>query len=246
MTLALVAPLALSRELRPAMRLGAGLASLVLATHCLLSGSRAALLCLAALVLAELLERSWRALLVLPPVIFAVFASLPESRRERIRDALRVEAADQKPPSSLRMRLDMARTGLAIAHDRPWLGVGLDGVRLVYDGYKVGSLRDDPPGSEGRRPRKWHNLHNDFVQVAAELGYLGLAAYWVLLGQILGRPLAPAGGLSRALARGVRYAMLLFVVGGLFYKCFLNFYPWRLFVLLAGLDAAIEQRRRYP
>jgi O-antigen ligase len=247
MTLALVAPLTAARSLGPKLRIGALVLTLLLGAHAVLSGSRAALLCVGVLLLGELLQRSRRTVLLLPPLLFLVFAALPESRRERIRDALGVESEDHDPPSSLRMRLDMARTGLAIAQDRPWFGVGLDSVRLVYDAYKVGSLRDDPPASEGRRHRKWPNLHNDFVQIAAELGFLGLATYVTLLGSVLRRPphveAADSDDLAEALERGVRHALVLFALGGLFYKCFLNFYPWRLFVVLAGLEAAMRSRR---
>jgi hypothetical protein len=116
-------------------------------------------------------------------------------------------------------------------------------VRHVYDLYKTGSLLDDPPASGSRRHRKWHNLHDDYVQIAAELGFLGLAAYLLLLGQSLSTSLPRDGPLAE-LAWGIRSALWLFVLGGLFYKCFLNFYPWRIFVVLLGLDAALHALRR--
>jgi O-antigen ligase len=241
LALALVLPLVLLRTAPLSLRALAGALAAVLLVHALLSGSRAALLSVAALALAEIAFRARKAVLLLPPLFFLAYGVLPESRRERIRDALVVEDEAAAPPSSLRMRLDMARTGMAIASDRPLLGVGLDNVRVVYDAYKVGSLRDDPPSSGGRRHRKWYNLHNDLVQIAAETGFLGLAAWLVLLGGILLAPLAPAGAAGE-LQRGVRRALWLFALGGLFYKVFLNFYPWRVFVVLVGLDELLGRR----
>ena len=242
MALALVVPIAADHGMNRGLRLAACVCALVLATHCVLSGSRAALLCVGILALAELLRRSRRAALLLPLLFYLVYWGLPESRRERIRDALVVEDADQDPPSSLRMRLDMARTGFKIAVDRPAFGVGLDGVRLVYDAYKVGSLRDDPPASQGRRHRKWSNLHDDYVQIAAELGFVGLAAYLWFVALVLRGPPAAASDMA-SLARGARLAIWLYLVGGLFYKCFLNFYPWRIFVLLVAFDDALRRHR---
>jgi len=69
-------------------------------------------------------------------------------------------------------RIRMLEAGVEMIKDRPLLGVGPANVKEAYSLYR----KSDAPRS---RPP---HLHNNFVQLWAERGILGLAAYLLLLG----------------------------------------------------------------
>ncbi len=73
--------------------------------------------------------------------------------------------------------------------DRPWLGVGFGNYEAVYPAYAIGIWRD-PLG----------HAHNYYLNVAAEAGLIGLAAYLAVLAAALalaGRATARTSGLAR-------------------------------------------------
>lgn len=72
-------------------------------------------------------------------------------------------------------RIRMLEAGVEMIKDRPLLGVGTANVKESYALYK----KSDAP-----RPRPPH-LHNNVVQLWAERGILGLAAYLLLLALFL-------------------------------------------------------------
>ena len=69
----------------------------------------------------------------------------------------------------------MLEAGIEMIKDHPLLGVGPANVKEAYAIYK----KQDAPRS---RPP---HLHNNAVQLWAERGILGLAAYLLLLGLVL-------------------------------------------------------------
>jgi len=96
--------------------------------------------------------------------------------------------------------------------DAPLLGLGPGGVRRHYPEYK---------NPAARRPGTGH-LHNNLVQIAAERGLLGLAAWlgiWIVFfvraGRIYAR-LAAGRVDDRALVAGSLAAVSGFLVAGLF------------------------------
>jgi O-antigen ligase len=78
--------------------------------------------------------------------------------------------------------------------DRPWLGVGFGNYEAMYPAYAIGIWRD-PLG----------HAHNYYINVAAEAGLVGLAAYLAVIAAALvqtGRSARRASGLARAVCIG--------------------------------------------
>jgi O-antigen ligase len=118
---------------------------------------------------------------------------------------------DPNDPTA-RDRLVMMRVGLQLAGAHPLTGIGPGGVTRVYP-------RVVPP--EGLR-RATSHLHNTPLQILAERGLIGLAAWlWLFIAFfrraraiLVGLP-AGAGG-DRALVLGSLAAIVTFLVAGLF------------------------------
>ena len=126
-----------------------------------LSYSRNAWVGLAAgLVLAAAVWKP-RAILLYPVIALAVLAVAPRPVVERA-----VSIVDLRQPANYD-RLCMVNSALEMIQDHPVFGVGLGMVERRYPLYR----RDDAP--------RWHvpHLHNNVLQIAAERGLLGLAAY---------------------------------------------------------------------
>jgi O-antigen ligase len=119
---------------------------------------------LAALMLFLAIRRP-RGLLVLLPVLVAVFLLAPAEIRERMRSI--TDLADR----TNRDRIAMARAGLRIVRDHPLFGLGPDMVEPYYPLYR------DPDAPRWRVP----HLHNNVLQIAAAHGVFAAAAYLALL-----------------------------------------------------------------
>ena len=108
-------------------------------------------------------------------------------------------------------RFNMARSGVAIWRDHPWLGTGKGGLKEVYARYALpGSLR-----------QRTSHVHNTPIQIAAERGVFALAAWlWIWIaffldaGRVL-RRLPPDRAGSRRLVAGAICAIAGFLVTGL-------------------------------
>lgn len=122
-------------------------------------------------------------------------------------------------------RIRMLEAGVEMIRDHPLLGVGPANVKEAYAIYR----KQDAP-----RPRPPH-LHNNVVQLWAERGILGLAAYLVLLGLFL-RQCALAWKTHRMWAEiGVAVTVSL-TVAGLFE---FNFGDTEVFYLMLNLFALV-------
>ena len=145
-----------------------------------------------------LLNRSTWIVFAVPVLILGI-TFMPEALFGRF-----VSSFDVHQSSNLD-RIRMAEAGVEMIKDHPVWGVGPANVKEVYPLYR----RDDAP-----RFRIPH-LHNNLIQLWAERGILGLAAYLLLLGLFLrecargwhtpGREFAEAGV---AIAAGLAYAGL--------------------------------------
>ena len=105
-------------------------------------------------------RRSWLLLLLLIPLL-TLWGPEPISRRIQ-------SFVDPDNPSN-RDRIAMALTTVHMFQAHPWLGVGLHEVPRVYERYK-------PSWAEQNNP----HMHNNFLQMLAERGLLGLGAYLLL------------------------------------------------------------------
>ncbi len=169
----------------------------------LLSFTRNAWVGLAAgLALAALLWRP-RALLLLPSVALVAGAALPHAVRARA-----VSIFDLREPSN-HDRVCMIRSGLEMVAARPVAGVGMGMVEPAYDEFRL------PSATRDRVP----HLHCNPVQIAAERGLLGLAAYLALLGVFAARcrtVLSVGGHPAFPMVAGCLLAVVGVSVAGLF------------------------------
>jgi O-antigen ligase len=123
-------------------------------------------------------------------------------------------------------RIRMLEAGVEMIRDRPLLGVGPANVKEAYALYR----KHDAP-----RPRPPH-LHNNIVQLWAERGILGLAAYLVLLALFLRECRRAWRSPQRMWAEiGVAVTVSLFVAGLFEF----NFGDTEVFYLLLDLYALV-------
>jgi len=115
---------------------------------------------------------------------------------------------------SMRVRLNYWKAGVKMIEDNPVLGVGLDNFADHYFRYKV------PAGREVQR------AHNNYLQVAAEMGIPGLVIFLLLWGWLIGAasrgrnlPLPPPGSAAPyrlVIAAGVLSMLVaVFVLGAM-------------------------------
>lgn len=106
-------------------------------------------------------------LLAVPLLGVLLFVLAPPSVQQRIRSFGNLQDL------SVQQRLFMWRSGLAMTRDHPWTGVGMGAMREMEKRYRA---PDAPLAPE----RRLSHLHNNVVQVAAELGLIGLG-WWVAI-----------------------------------------------------------------
>jgi O-antigen ligase len=92
---------------------------------------------------------------------------LPAPLKERVRSIW-----DARLSYSNMERVAMWRTGLAIHRDHPLFGIGQGNLEKVYPAYRVPEAQESVVG----------HMHNNFMQVLVQNGWVGLLAYlaWVL------------------------------------------------------------------
>jgi O-antigen ligase len=150
--------------------------------------------------------RQKRLLLALPVVAVVIFLASPDPVRARIRSI--VDPQDV----TARERLYMWGSGIQIIRDHPWTGVGINGVKGVYQAYKH---------PDAIREQRGH-LHNNLLQIAAERGLIGVTCWlwiWVAFYRQawkIFRGLAPHNLRGLALVVGSLAGVTGFQVAGLF------------------------------
>jgi O-antigen ligase len=162
--------------------------------------------------------------------------TVPSSVRTRMLSLVDVHDA------TAQSRLDFWRAGAGMVRDAPWFGLGPGGVRRHYPEYR-------PEGSA--RARTGH-LHNNVVQVAAEHGLLGLAAWlWIWVAYFRDtistyRRLPEAETLARALVGGSLAAVAGFHVAGLFEYNFRDAEVIHLLWVIAALPYVVARTGHTP
>ena len=148
-----------------------------------------------------------RLLLIVPLAAVLVLAvAVPSPLRARI-----VSAFDPANPT-VSERLYFWESGLRMLRDAPLFGVGPGGVKIYYPEYK---------NPAARRAGTSH-LHNDAVQIAAERGVIGLAAWlsiWIVFvyrAVRIYRELPPGRSDAAALVAGSVAGVVGFLAAGLF------------------------------
>ena len=124
----------------------------------------------------------------------------------------RVETIGDQNDDTTRDRMAMMLVGFDIVAAHPVTGIGPEGVKRVYP-------KLVPP--EGMR-RSTSHLHNTPLQIAAERGLVGLAAWlWIFVAFFrragaVWRRLPASAGDDRVVVLGSLAALVTFLVGGLF------------------------------
>ena len=166
-------------------------------------------------------------------VAFAV-VPLPKGYVDRLSTIRTYEETNE---TSALGRLHFWRVAIDMAMDRP-LGVGLRNFEEAYDEY------DFSGGEHGTR----RAVHNSHLQVLAETGFGGAAAYsWLCLGSLFlalrvrrrARRVEPATQTTRfffTTANAVIVSTVAYLVGGTFVSMPLNDLTWLTFALVASLD----------
>lgn len=174
----------------------------------------------AGLILAAALVRP-RVLLLLPMAVTLLLLAAPQSVLSRA-----VATSDLDHPAT-RERLGMISTGLAMVRDHPILGVGPGMVQPAYTEYRRNGA-----------PQRIPHLHNNIIQIAAERGLMGLAAYLAILGTFvihIRHALKTSGENARPALVGCLLAVVGVTAAGLFEYNWGDAEVW--IVTLASLSA---------
>ena len=150
--------------------------------------------------------RQKRLLLALPLAAVMIFLASPDAVRARIRSI--VDPQD----ITARERLFMWGSGVQIIRDHPWTGVGVNGVKGIYQAYRHPDAVRDQRG----------HLHSNLLQIAAERGLVGAACWlWIWIAfyrqaWTTFRALRPGTPQAAALVVGSLASVTGFHVAGLF------------------------------
>jgi putative inorganic carbon (HCO3(-)) transporter len=152
------------------LRLLAGLTALLVGTTVALTQSLQAAfgIACAALFLGACWNR-W-VLVCVPLILFASVLGLQHYGLQQAANALL--SLDDPLGIAVVLRLDIWSRALAMIHDMPYTGIGLDQFAVIQTNYYTGFLLGPEP-----------HAHNLFLQVALDLGLPGLfALWWIVLG----------------------------------------------------------------
>lgn len=126
-----------------------------------------------------------------------------------------------------------------IASDYPITGIGIRNANLVSQQYGADAAN--------------RTIHSQYLQIAADMGFVGLALYLVMLLSVLGvvwrtrRRLAfrsdPEAEHARAIANGVECSMAVFCVGATFLSLELLELPYLLLLLGSQLGTVLDSRK---
>lgn len=136
-----------------------------------------------------------------PALVILVFL-LPASVKERVTSIVDPENATNKD------RIYMFSIGFKVFKDYPLTGVGANNIEKVYDRYK-------PAGAEFTNL----HLHNNFLQILAErglLGLLGLLIAFLFIFIHLVKKIKNSESFEKTLALGSLFVFIGFLVSGLF------------------------------
>lgn len=239
--LVMLIPLALDRALaepRRSRSLAAWGAVAAMTASIVFTFSRGGVLALGVVVLLMLLRRPahWRALAALALAAALAVPFLPSGYLDRLTAISQVGTVGSTTDVSIRGRTAEAGAGWGMFVDHPLTGVGLGNYSGRYQEY-ARSL-----GIEVKRVDR--EPHNMFLEVAAETGLPGLAAFGAMVGGAFWA-LAAARRRWRAASReaeaGLAYAIGVALVGWLATSAFLHLDFARPFWLLLGIAFALPR-----
>lgn len=201
--------LAVGRGVIRRERIFGAVVSAVLVSALLVSLTRGAWIGLAAGVVVLLtLHGRAKWLWVLPAFAAVLYLAGPKDLKDRLLSTVRFDAETSGE------RLRMWRSGLWMMRDHPFLGVGVNMIKVAYPRYRL---------EEAARPTTGH-LHSNPVQLGAERGLPALAVWlwiWVAFFRDGGRALREirkreGGGFRAEVAAASLSAVAAFLTAGLF------------------------------
>ena len=185
----------------------------------------------------------WLSMLLLPLAI-GLLSMNSKAVQSRMGDTLTImqKKTDSTEVRSAELRKAFYTTGLAIALDHPWMGVGYDGVAAAYEAriiQRVAAGEFSPPYAQKPYSRP-PNLHNEFLMQWAGGG---LPALILLIGW-MASPLLTKGH-SPSTRRALTGLILLFGLGCLFNSWLLDFTPGHLFTVLIAWQLSGRYREQH-
>ena len=139
--------------------------------------------------------------------------------------------ANPSTDASLLERVEIWKASAAMVRDYPVLGIGPKCFRDNRKRYHI-------PNDQGE-------AHNQFLHVAAEVGFLGLTAFLFWLGScarfVVTRAKRPTDNLAKALWYGALGGLVVILVQGLTAPIFSNEMAL-IFLLLMGLSIVVEEK----
>jgi len=139
----------------------------------------------------------------------------------------------------LTYRLDGWAAAAWMFRQHPLGGVGHGAYRAEFADARLALLDQGRSFASSGASLAFANAHNDLLEVAAELGLLGLAALgWGLLG--VGRSARALGGHRRPLVLAGLVAAALLALAGFPFETALVAYPWLLFLAWQFAAAAVR------
>jgi probable O-glycosylation ligase (exosortase A-associated) len=185
-------------------------------------------------------ERKWRSLFAGGLVVLIVLTTLPDNFWKRMET---IQTYEEEEDTSALGRLHFWEVALAMAKAYPVFGVGYNAYNLAYDHY------DFSHGYYGRG----RSVHNSFLAVAAELGYIGLALFIAILFITLTNcfrlrrfpAIHPSSIVIRQSATALSTSLVAFLVGGFFVIFQYQEMLWHFFGLSIVL-AKLAQQVSFP
>jgi probable O-glycosylation ligase (exosortase A-associated) len=152
-----------------------------------------------------------RSLLVLLAMLILIVPNLPDSFWARMHT---INTYEEEQDESALGRLHFWRVALLMAQSHPMLGVGFNAYNAAYDQY------DFLQGRYGYR----RSVHSSFFGVLAELGYIGLGLFIIILFSTFHSfhrtskvvQYHPELSHFRSAADSLRMSLLVFLIGGSF------------------------------
>jgi O-antigen ligase len=125
-------------------------------------------------------NKKWLFLLLLTFALITVFYSTQNPLNKNI-DTIpqRITSVYEDKFSSLNPRLLIWKTTLEMIKDRPFLGISIGLFKMDYLDYQAGFLQENPNYlNYGSRSEE---AHNEYLQLTAELGIIGLGIFLYIL-----------------------------------------------------------------
>ena len=125
-------------------------------------------------------NKRWLFLLFITFALITVFYSIPNPLNKNTTTIpQKVTSIYEDNFSSIDSRLIIWGTALEIIKDKPLLGIGIGSFKMDYLDYQAGFLKENPIYL------KYHSraeeAHNEYIQLAAELGIIGLGIFLYIL-----------------------------------------------------------------